>query len=243
MRRYLLLTGAVAWGIVVCGRVAAQDNAGPLVKQIAGESAEYRRSLPNFSCEEEVKSSGQVGRQKFAVKFRAVVRVVRSAEGKLSEEYALQSYMGKPTTAGERYPIPTYVEGGFGRGVPLLFADENQRCFLYKEGRDRVQFQSQPGVSGCLEPSSTKGVAYVDAAGQLQRGETHREPMDAVRAGMTTLTKVDYGTVELGGKDYRLPVKMYAEIRAGNLVKTFEAKYSGCELYKVSVTVKTVGEP
>ena len=235
--------GAMAWGIVVCGRAAAQDSNGPRMKQIAAESAEYRRSLPNFSCEEEVKSSARVGMRKFAVTFRAVVRVVRSAEGKLSEVYSLQSYMGKPTVAGGRYPIPTYVEGGFGRGVPLLFAEENQRCFVYKEGRDRVQFQSRPGVAGCLEPPSTKGVAYLDAAGQLQRGETHREPNDAVKAGMTTLTKVDYGTVELGGKDYRLPVKMYAEIRAGSLVKTFEAKYSGCELYRVSVTVKAVGEP
>jgi len=232
----------MAWGIAACGH--AQDSGGPLVKQIAAESAEYRRSLPNFSCEEEVKSSGQMaGTRKFSVKFGAVVRVVRSAEGKLSEEYALQRYMGKPTVVGERYPIPTYAEGGFGRGVPLIFAEENQRCFVYKEGRDRVQFQSRPGVTGCVEPPSTKGVAYVDEAGQLLRGETHRAPMDAVKAGMTTLTKVDYGAVELGGKEYRLPVKMYAEIRAGNLVKTFEAKYSGCELFKVSVTVKAVGEP
>ena len=234
----------MAWGIMVCGRLAAQDSGGPLVKKIAAESAEYRRSLPSFSCEEEVKSSVQMtGMRKFAVKFGAVVRVVRSTEGKLSEEYVLQSYMGKPTVAGGRYPLPTYVEGGFGRGVPLIFAEENQRCFVYKEGRDRVEFQSRPGVTGCAEPPSTKGVAYVDAAGKLLRGETHREPMDAVKAWMTTLTKVDYGTVVLGGKEYRLPVKMYAEIRAGNLVKTFEAKYSGCELFKVSVTVKGVEDP
>ena len=231
----------MVWGMVACGQ--AQNSGGPLVKQIAAESAEYRRSLPNFSCEEEVKSSVRAGMRKFAVKFGAVVRVVRSAEGKLSEEYVLQSYMGKPITAGEKYPIPTYAEGGFGRGVPLIFAEENQRCFVYKEGRGRVEFQSRAGVAGCFEPPSTKGVAYVDAAGQLLRGETHRESNDAVKAGMTTLTKVDYGTVELGGKDYRLPVKMYAEIRAGSLVKTFEAKYSGCELFKVSVTVKAVGEP
>jgi len=242
VRRYLLGAGAMVWGIVACAQ--AQDSGGPLVKQIAAESAEYRRSLPNFSCEEEVKSSGQMaGTRKFSVKFGAVVRVVRSAEGKLSEEYALQRYMGKPTVVGERYPIPTYAEGGFGRGVPLIFAEENQRCFVYKEGRDRVQFQSRPGVTGCVEPPSTKGVAYVDASGRLLRGETHREPMDAVRAGMTTLTKVDYGTVELGGKEYRMPVKMYAEIKAGSVVKTFEARYSGCELFKVSVTVKDVREP
>jgi len=36
---------------------------------------------------------------------------------------------------------------------------------------------------------------------------------------------------------------MYAEIRAGSVVKTFEAKYSGCELFKVSVTVKGAEEP
>jgi len=118
----------MVWGMVACGQ--AQNSGGPLVKQIAAESAEYRRSLPNFSCEEEVKSSVRAGMRKFAVKFGAVVRVVRSAEGKLSEEYVLQSYMGKPITAGEKYPIPTYAEGGFGRGVPLIFAEENQRCFV-----------------------------------------------------------------------------------------------------------------
>ena len=81
VRRYLLGAGAMVWGIVACAQ--AQDSGGPLVKQIAAESAEYRRSLPNFSCEDEVKSSVRAGMRKFAVKFGAVVRVVLSVDGKL----------------------------------------------------------------------------------------------------------------------------------------------------------------
>ena len=237
-RRWLIpLIAVVAGGGVA--RAQAASKADVLLQRMAEQSAEYRKSLPDFTCNESVVSMArQSWLRKSKVEFQATIRVTRTPAGALMENFFMTSYMGTPVPQGVKFPVPVYVQGGFGRGVPLFFAAENQRCFVYSGEGDRVDFKVKPGAQGCMEPPSTEGYAQLDAAGLLQHGETHRVPEEAKKLGLTTLTSEDYGPVELDGKEFRLPVHLYAEIRDGKLLRTFEAKYSECRLFKVSVTIK-----
>jgi len=234
-------TRRLIFAMLVSGSLAFAQPTGPgtLLDRIASTSAAYRRSLPDFACDESVVSVGkQRFKRKLQVDFTASLRVTRSSDGGLSESYAMTSYMGRPTPGGGHLPLPSYVEGGFGRGVPLFFTAENQRCFVYSVQGERVAFQSRPGVRGCSEPPSTHGFAQVDAAGELVRGETRRDPVEAKSLAMTTLTQEDYGPVVLDGKEFRLPVHLYAEVKDGDRERTFTATYSNCRLFKVSATIR-----
>lgn len=237
-RRWLIpLIAVLAGGGVV--RAQAAGKADALLQRMAEQSAEYRKSLPDFTCNESVVSSvRQSWLRKARVEFQATIRVTRTPDGALAENFFMTKYMGTPVAPGVRLPVPDYVQGGFGRGVPLFFAAENQRCFVYSAEGDKIDFKVRHRARGCLEPASTEGYAQLDAAGLLQHGETRRVPEEAKQLGLTTLTSEDYGPVELDGKEFRLPVHLYAEIRDGKMLRTFEAKYSECRLFKVSVTIK-----
>jgi hypothetical protein len=218
---------------------AQVTGSGSLLDRIAATSAAYRKSLPDFACDESVVSvAKQRFKRKIQVDFTATIRVARAPDGALSEDWSSTSYMGHPTPGGGHLPLPSYVEGGFGRGVPLFFTAENQRCFIYSTAGDRIAFQSRLGVRGCQEPPSTHGFAQVDSAGELLHGETHRAPQEALALAMTTLTAEDYGSVVLDGKEFRLPVHLYAEVKDGDRERTFTATYSNCRLFKVSATIR-----
>ena len=223
-----------------CSVVFAQSTgSGTLLDHIASISAAYRKSLPDFACDENVTSvAKQRFKRKIQVDFTASIRVTRPPDGTLSENWSMTSYMGHATPGGGHFPLPSYVEGGFGRGVPLFFTAENQYCFIYTTAGDRITFKSRPGVRGCQEPPSTHGFAQVDSAGELVHGETHRVPQEAIALAMTTLTSEDYGPVVLDGKEFRLPVHLYAEVKDGDRERTFTATYSNCRLFKVSAIVR-----
>ncbi len=227
----MLATGALA---------AAQSTGdGTLLDRVASASAAYRKSLPDFTCDETVVSvAKQRFKRKLQVEFTATLRVTRDPDGTLSESYSTTSYMGHPTPGGGHFPLPTYVEGGFGRGVPLFFTAENQHCFVYSVTADRIAFQARADARGCAEPPGTQGFAQVDSAGQLVHGETRRDPQEARSRSLTSLTSEDYGPVVLDGKEFRLPVHLYAKMKDGDRMRTFTATYSNCRLFKVSATIR-----
>ncbi len=235
MLQRLLIPAMLASSVLA----VAQTTGGALLDRIATASAAYRKSLPDFACDESVVSAAkQRFKHKVQVDFTATIRVARAPDGALSEDWSMTSYMGQPTPGGGHLPLPSYVEGGFGRGVPLFFTAENQRCFVYSASADRITFQSRPGVRGCQEPPSTRGFAQIDSSGELLHGETHRAPQEALALAMTTLTSEDYGPVVLDGKEFRLPVHLYAEVKDGDRERTFTATYSNCRLFKVSATIR-----
>lgn len=240
-RRGLVWLVAMLAGGGMAGAQGGQagDKTGVLLERMAKQSAEYRKLLPDFSCNETVVSGARRSwLRKVRVEFRAAIRVTRTPDGALTENFSMTSYMGKPVPQGARFPLPAYVQGGFGRGVPLFFAAENQRCFVYSVAGDRVDFKVRADAKGCLEPPGTEGYAQLDGAGLLVHGETRRVPEEANALGLTTLSSEDYGPVELDGREFRLPVHLYAETRVGEVLRTFDATYSECRLFKVSVTIK-----
>lgn len=222
------------------GVASAQKNAEAAARlaRMAEISAAYRAALPSFSCEETVRSSRKFGGKVDAAEFRATIRVVVGPDGVMSEDSRIAEFDGKPVVDASQVSVPFQVDGGFRRGVPLYFAQENQRCFQYKLRADRIEFKS---MGGCVEPKGVKGVAYLDAAGELVRGVTEREERVALAAGLTTKTDVTYGPVVLNGGTFRLPVAMRAESDAPGWKKVFEAKYEGCRLYTTSVTLRPGG--
>ena len=236
MLKRLLIPAMLASGLFAA---AQATGSGTLLDRIATASAAYRKSLPDFACDETVTSvAKQRFKRKVQVDFTASIRVTRTPDGALSEAWSTTSYMGHPTPGGGHFPLPSYVEGGFGRGVPLFFTAENQRCFVYSAAGDRLSFQSRLGVRGCQEPPSTHGFAQVDSAGELLHGETHRAPQEAIALAMTTLTSEDYGLIVLDGKGFRLPVHLHAEVKDGDRERSFTATYSNCRLFKVSATIR-----
>ncbi len=236
MLRRLLAPAMLASSVLAGAQTTGADT---LLDRIASASAAYRKSLPDFTCDESVVSAAKERfKRKVQVDFTATLRVTRGLDGSLAETYSTTSYMGHPTPNGGRFPLPSYIEGGFGRGVPLFFTAENQRCFDYTVKAQQITFQSRPGVRGCQEPPSTHGLVRVDADGNLLHGETHRDPEQAHALAMTTLTVEDYGPVPLDGKEFRLPIHLYAEVKDGDHERTFTATYSNCRLFKVSATIR-----
>jgi len=138
MLRRLLVPAMLASGILAG---AQATGSGTLLDRIATASAAYRKSLPDFTCDESVVSAAkQRFKRKAQIDFTATLRVTRGPDGSLAETYSTTSYMGHPTPGGGRFPLPSYVEGGFGRGVPLFFTAENQHCFDYTLKERQIDF-------------------------------------------------------------------------------------------------------
>lgn len=227
---------------VACSAHAQTDGpASAALERLAQGAAEYRRDVPNFTCDENVVStSKRGGKINLRVEFRGPIRVVRAPEGTLSEDLSVNNYMGKEMTKGGKFTLPIYVSGGLSKGLPSFFSTEEQKCYRYTLGAGRIDFQAVPAPALCTEALSTHGFATLDAAGNLLHGEMRRSPEDAWKQRLTTFSSIDYAPVQLGGKEYRMPVHLYAEQDDGNLLKTFDAHYTNCKLFKGTATIKAM---
>ena len=152
-----------------CGTALAQSATAEtqaVLERMARAAADYRKSAPNFTCVENVVTTGKhKGKLKARIEFRANIHVTRLPEGGLQETFTLTDYMGKPVAANEHFPIPLYVTGGMSRGAPVFFAADQQRCFHYTLSERRIQFEETVDGQGCESPLSTRGFATLDAAG------------------------------------------------------------------------------
>jgi hypothetical protein len=58
---------------------------------------------------------------------------------------------------------------------------------------------------------------------------------------MATFSEVDYSSIELNGKTYRLPVHLYSELANRGWARTFDASYTNCRLFQATVTIHDPG--
>jgi hypothetical protein len=223
----------------VSGQTPTPDNeTAAVLHHMAQQSAEYRKTLPNFTCDENVVSTARHKRKlQLRIEFRATIRVLRQPGGELTENFSITNYMGKPAPETGQLVIPAYVQGGLARGVPSFFVAEKQRCYRYSIKGNRIDYAVQGGGPTCDEIPGTHGFALLDSAGDMLHGETHRPPMEARRHNFTSFSSVDYAPVVLDGKTYRLPSHLYAEIAEGDWLRTFDAHYDSCKLFQATVTI------
>lgn len=236
---FWLLPGALALG---CSLVRAQTSdptaLASTLSRLAQSSADYRKSVPDFTCVENVVSTERSkGEVKFRSEFRANIRVVRMPDGSLEESFTTTEYMGAPVTSNASLRVPLYIHGGLSRGAPIFFAEDQQRCFRYDLQQGRLDYQAQPIDGGCGSPASTHGFATLDDEGKPLHLETRRSVEDSVRHNMATFSVIDYKPVQIGGNTFRLPVHLYSELADHDHARTFEAYYTGCRLFKATVTI------
>ena len=221
---------------------AANSDTAAVLQRMARQSAEYRKTLPNFTCDENVVSIARHKRKlQLRIEFRATIRVLRQPDGELTENFSITNYMGKPAPEAGTLVIPAYVQGGLARGVPSFFVAEKQSCYRYSIKGNRIDYAVQADGPTCDEIPGTHGFALLDAAGDMLHGETHRPPVEARKHNFTSFSSVDYAPVVLNGKTYRLPSHLYAEIAEGDWLRTFDAHYDSCKLFHATVTIDPAG--
>ena len=238
-----LLTGlALALALPLAVHPQAATDAA-ILDRLARQSAAYRQSLPNFTCEEEVvAATSHDGKPDWRVNFHATLRLRREPDGTLRELYTITRYLGEPIAEGTAAPpIPLYVQGGFGKGVPSFFAAGQQACYRYSISGNRVGFTGQPGPGACEDVHRTTGFALLDSDGQILHGETHLPAKEADKLELTTFAAVDYAPITFDGQSFRLPVHLYAEKQVGKELFSFEARYTHCKLFRARVTLGPAG--
>ena len=237
MRLRLVWLGLFGFGLIVVASIGWGQA--PVLQRLADQSAAYRKELPDITCEEKAVSVAKHRSTELThVQFGATIRVLREDDGHLQESFVIDEYEGRPVTGPGVYPMPTYVQGGFARGMAAIFGAEKQACFRYKAGAGRIDFEAVAFGVPCDEPKGTKGFALLDGAGDVTHIETRRDPDAARRVGMTSFTVINYATVALGDASFRLPVKLYAEMKSGSNMRTFAADYAACNRFHATVTVR-----
>lgn len=240
MQRWMI---AVLWmGSLAKGQAAQSgEDPTPVLKRMAEQTSEYRKTLPNFTCDENVVSIlKQKDKLKKRIEFRATVRVARTEKGEMEESFTVTNYMGQDASKGGKFAFPVYISGGLGKGMPSFFAKENQDCYDYQLGSGRIAFSGKPSAT-CRGAETTQGFAALDAQGDVQRGEFRRDPATAIKLKVASFGSVDYSPVTLNGQTYRLPSHLYAEMQDGDTQRTFEAYYTGCRLFHATATISPAG--
>jgi hypothetical protein len=195
-------------------------------------------SLPSLTCQESAVSERlKRGKVKQHVAFTASMRAVRIPGGPLHETFALSTLNGKPYS-GRNTPFPFYTAGGFDAAM-AYFMPAHQACYRYSLSEGRIDFETSPDFAShpqCRN-DGVRGFALMDAAGNV----THMErtvPLEVAHdLHLVPFAAIDFAPVELKGQVYRLPQHLISEYPEGDSKGRFEAFYSGCRLFSVSVTI------
>jgi hypothetical protein len=223
----------------------AQSNDATLARvlQRAAESAAaYQQSVPNFTCDEAIRSELHKGKKvKFRVDTTGSFRVVRSIDLP-TESRRIATANGKATQDGDRVNLPAMMIGGFGNGMPVYFGASRQACFLYSLSAGRIDFEALPDVPrrpACngVAPEA-RGFALLDTTGAITHIERRVPDAVAVATNFATFTALDYAPVTMNGHIFTLPFHVWSEIPRGNLLATFDAHYSACRLYSGTITLE-----
>jgi len=209
------------------------------LKKLATTAQMLRDDLPSFTCQETAKS--QLLRKKKVkeqVQYSGEVRVERVEQRRLMEQLQVTQVNGKPF-AGGAFRAPMKVQGGFGESL-FFFLPEIQPCFDFTLTGGRLDFATRPQMlerPGCDVAGTRHGIALLDADGNITHMEREVPPETASQFHLVDFNTIDFVSTELGGRAYPLSAKMTADVPADGEVKHFEATYSGCHLYKATVTI------
>jgi len=222
----------------------AQSEAGALTRalQRAAESAAaYQQSVPNFTCDETIRSELRKGRKtKFRVDTTGSFRVVRTVDLPTESRHIVTAN-GKTMQDSDSFHLPILMVGGFGNGIPVYFGTSRQACFLYSLSAGRIDFEALPDVPRRAEcigiAPQARGFALFDATGAMTHIERRVPEAVAVSTNFATFTALDYAPVAMNGHTFTLPLHVWSEIPKGDLMATFDAHYSSCHLYSGTITL------
>jgi hypothetical protein len=233
----------VALGCVVLAAVSAHAQ-GPgeetlrsrlRALAVAAELLEHR--LPAFACHETFTSQelrgGKVKREMHAA---GELRVQPDSDGKLDETFQATEVNGRPHVGFPR--VPMFVSGGFKNALSL-FHPADQRCFSYRLSGTGIEFESRPEATGevCRQKTGITGFAGFDEAGNLVHIEHRVEEERAHERNVVPIAALDVSRIDLGGTTFMLSTHVVAEGQAGKSTYRWEASYTGCRLYQVTVKI------
>ncbi len=204
------------------------------LQKLGAEAEALNQSLPSLTCQESALSERiDNGKVKQHVAFTASMRAVRSEGGRLHESFLFTTVNGKPYT-GKDPRLPYYTGGGFDSAM-VYFIPAHQACYRYTLSDGRIDFETAAEVESqpqCRN-DTVHGFALIDVDGNL----THLERTVSAEATrdfrLVPFAAIDFAPVELNGKVFRLSSHMISGFPEGR----FEATYSDCKLFSVSVTI------
>jgi hypothetical protein len=225
--------------------VRAQSNDTTLARALhhaAESAAAYQKSVPNFTCDETIRSELRKGKKvKFRVDTTGSFRVIRSIDLPTESRHIVTAN-GKATIDGETINLPAMMIGGFGNGIPVYFGASRQACFLYSLSAGRIAFEALPDVPKRPECNGVapeaRGFALFDATGAITHIERRVPNAVAVSTNFAAFTALDYTPITMNGSLFTLPFHVVSEIPRGNLMATFDARYSACRLYSGTITLE-----
>jgi hypothetical protein len=195
-------------------------------------------SLPSLSCQESALSERiERGKVKQHVAVTATMRAVRIPGGPLRESVTVTAINGKPSS-GKDPRFPFYTAGGFDSAM-VYFMPAHQACYSFSLAAGRIDFETAADVESHPQCRNDElhGFALLDADGNVTHMERtvpapvsrdfHRVPFAAI----------DFAPVNLNGQVFRLSSHLVSEYPEGDSKGQFEATYSDCKLFSVSVTI------
>jgi hypothetical protein len=161
------------------------------------------------------------------------MRAVRTPGGRLHESFTLTTVNGKPFS-GKDPRLPYYTAGGFDSAM-VYFMPAHRACFHYTLSDGRIDFETAADVESLPQcrNDTVHGFALIDVDGNV----THMERTVSAEATrdfhLVPFAAIDFAPVELNGQVFRLSSHMVSAFPEGR----FEATYSDCKLFSVSVTI------
>ena len=195
-------------------------------------------SLPSLTCQENAISERIVrGKVKQHVAFTASMRAERTPGGPLHETFLVTTLDGKPWE-GKSAQFPYYTSGGFDSAM-VYFIPAHQACYRFSLADGRIDFET--AADATTHPQcrndGLKGFALLDADGNVIHIE-RTVSADATRGfRLVPFAAIDFAPVELNGEVFRLSSHLVTEFPEGDSKGRFEATYSGCKLFSVSVKI------
>ena len=209
------------------------------LRTLAAAAELLQSNLPAFACHETLISQQlQRGKVKRQVTGAGELRVQPGEDGKLDENFHTTELNGRPSSDFPRVPI--FVEGGFQNALQL-FLPSDQKCFNFRLTGNRMEFASRPDApeEPCGRRTGITGFALFNASGTLTHIESHTEGNSAARRNIVPYAALDLSPVELGGAVYLLTTHVIAERPLDKITLRWEANYTACRLYQVTVKIGT----
>jgi hypothetical protein len=239
VRQALRIPLALAWLVATAGAARAQpdDSLHARLRTLAAAAELLDSKLPTFACHETFTSQLLQGRKmKRQVTGAGELRVQPDENGKLDEDFQTTEINSRPAQGFPR--VPMFVEGGFQNAIQL-FRPSDQRCFLFNSDGDRIEFQSRPDApeDSCGRRTGVSGFALFDSSGTLTHIESHTEEEAASRRRVVPYAALDLSPIQLGGTTFLLSTHVLAERYLGKTTLRWEASYTNCRLYQVTVKI------
>ncbi len=244
--------------VVSCVAASARSNAqgqlslDEVLARLAANTAEYLRSVPSFSCDEDLLSQEQKnGAVKHEIRTQSVFRVAHSASAGpagLAESRQMTEADGKPVSPDHPVKLPMRFSGGFTRALPMIFAADRRACFSFRHdpSAGTLYFSGRPSSEPACAGSTGVSVGFVrldPATLQITHFERTLPADVAQKRHVATFAAVDYKAVDLNGETLFLPSTITATFQEGSSKSfLFLARYSGYHRFAATSTIVPAAE-